>query len=436
MGKISRPLSVPNVLMIRFYKKAAFVIVVGLILTRIASGAPATLVLNEAFGVPIFADEFLWDDNAQDVATRLEWPEESKTSLESSFRRYPAAGELILGCRPYSNALYSVKGKASSISLVFANKGDAVVYSLWANNNPQLSRQRQSQLRKFPQQIQNDKKKLTEVLTKLFGEPLADRFGQGRETRESVKRWDWNGHAFLLASPRDEYVALRVMSTESADAGGKLRIPDSVIREVVANRIEQRANGDVILKDIPMVAQGPKGYCVPATWERVMRYMGVPADMYVLAMAGQTQAGGGTPIDAITAGARESIILSGRRVNTVSMNFKVSSVANYIDQGLPIMWDMFSTPTYNMVVDHRVALRRAISDPALWKKELAGARAAAKKLIKDYTHGHVCMIIGYNKITGEIAVSDSWGPEYAERWITSEEALAVTRAQAVMLINF
>ena len=39
----------------------------------------------------------------------------------------------------------------------------------------------------------------------------------------------------------------------------------------------------------------------------------------------------------------------------------------------------------------------------------------------------MCMIIGYNEATGELCVSDSWGPQYAERWITMEEANAITQ---------
>ena len=101
---------------------------------------------------------------------------------------------------------------------------------------------------------------------------------------------------------KDEYVALRIMSAKSADEGGKSRVPDSEIVARSKTRVERRPNGDVVLKDIPMVNQGPKGYCVPATWERVMRYMGVPADMYVLAMAGNSGAGGGTSVAAIAAG--------------------------------------------------------------------------------------------------------------------------------------
>jgi hypothetical protein len=432
MEKFSQSLSVPTLLMNRLYTKAAFFIVAGLILilTRSASGAPTTLDLNEAFGVPIFADEFLWDDNAQDVAARLEWPEESRTSIDSSFRKYPDASELLLGCRPYSLALYAEEEKPARLSIIFANKGDSV------DSNQSSTRARNTQILDYKRSIQNDKKKLTEMLSKLFGEPIADRFGQGRETRESVKRWDWNGHAFLLASPRDEYVALRVMTTESADAGGKSRIPDSVIREAVANRMEKRANGDVVLKDMPMVNQGPKGYCVPATWERVMRYMGVPADMYTLAMAGGTQAGGGSSIDAISAGASQSVIQAGRRIESPAMKIDAVSISRFIDRGLPIMWAMFSSEDFNNAVNSRIQARKSMTDVTEWKKVLAAARKEVRKFRPQRNSAHVCMIIGYNKQTGEIAISDSWGAAFAERWITPEEAAAASQTSTHTVINF
>lgn len=430
-------ISVPTHFMMSRHSVARNLVACSLLVLPMAQAKAVTARdVNAAFGQEVFVDENLWDDDVNALAQRLRWPLESKTSTDSSYRKYPRTDELLFGSRSYSNALYGEEGKVSSMSLVFANKGDAVTYSQHALNDAKMANERDAQIRKFPQQIQKDKRNISEALTKLFGEPSAGRFGQGRETQESVKRWDWNGHAFLLASPRDEYVALRIMSVESANAGGKLRISDSDMRARVSSRIERRVNGDVFLKDIPMVNQGPKGYCVPATWERVMRYMGIPADMYVLAMAGQTQAGGGTQIDAITAGASDTMMRSGRRVESVPVNFDVYGIAKYIDRGLPLMWAMFSTSDFNKAVDSRMAARRATSDPKLWKKELANARMAAKKLVKDSQSRHICMIIGYNKETGEIAVSDSWGPRYAERWITCEEAVAVTQASTVSLINF
>ncbi len=42
------------------------------------------------------------------------------------------------------------------------------------------------------------------------------------------------------------------------------------------------------------------------------------------------------------------------------------------------------------------------------------------------TGGHICLIIGYNNSTGEIAISDSWGPRFAERWVPAPAAQKVT----------
>jgi hypothetical protein len=44
------------------------------------------------------------------------------------------------------------------------------------------------------------------------------------------------------------------------------------------------------------------------------------------------------------------------------------------------------------------------------------------------------MIIGYNRETGEIAISDSWGPEFAERWLTLEEAEAISQGSVTSIL--
>ena len=54
---------------------------------------------------------------------------------------------------------------------------------------------------------------------------------------------------------------------------------------------------------------------------------------------------------------------------------------------------------------------------------------------KNIQTAHVCLITGYNEDTGEIAVSDSWGPEFEERWISVEHAEQVSQG-TFYLINF
>ena len=400
-----------------------------LLLVAPAPGAePAIDEINTACGAPLFVDDNLWDDEASAVAQRLGWPRESATSLDSSYRLYPDASARFLGARPYSQVLYGEEERASALSLVFANKGDAVSTVSGRPDNREV-RQRRAELRANRKAIEKDEKTLAAALVALFGEPATARFGQGGRTRETVQRWDWRGHAFLLSAPRGEYVTLRILPSASADSGGKSRLADDAIRQRAASRVERRANGDVVVTDLPMVDQGPKGYCVPATWERVMRWMGVPADMYVLAMAGNTEAGGGTSGDDIMWGARDAVTRAGRRLDSPALKPVPSGVAKFIDRGLPVMWAMYSTPEFNRAANERLAARRGMTDPAAWSDSLETAREAAGRLVKDPEAAHLCLITGYNARTGELAVSDSYGPGFEERWITAEEAQAVSQGR-------
>jgi len=387
--------------------------------------------LNAAFGAAIWADDNLWDDADAGVAERLGWPRESETSKDASFRLYTGEQVRILGAHPYSVALYGANGRPVQISMVFANKGDS--RGLWkSRNNPILLERARKD---FKRDFIADARAIKATLTKLLGEPRADRFGQGKKTRELVKRWDWKGHAILLATPREEYVAVRVLPVDAADGETTGRIRDVDLKIHLEKNVERRSNGDVVVTDIPMVDQGPKGYCVPATWERVMRYMGIPADMYVLAMAGDTRLGGGTIVGSIIQGASESITRSGRSISNVYSNVDIANISKYIDKGLPVMWAMYSVGEVNARVNLRTIERGGLADVKKWNARLAADRRQASRIKIDRRRGHCCMIIGYNKETGEIATSDSWGDFYKERWMTEEEANAVSQGR-IMVIGF
>lgn len=59
----------------------------------------------------------------------------------------------------------------------------------------------------------------------------------------------------------------------------------------------RRSHGDVYIGGVPMVNQGQRGYCVPATIERILRYYGIDADMHALALMLDTKVEGGTHIN-------------------------------------------------------------------------------------------------------------------------------------------
>src|SRR5690606_11978062 len=83
--------------------------------------------LNSPFSINIWSQQSLWQESADQVASRMGLPRESKTSSSSSFRRYPnhdVAYFKSLGARPYSIVLHAENNHPDSISMVFANKGD------------------------------------------------------------------------------------------------------------------------------------------------------------------------------------------------------------------------------------------------------------------------------------------------------------------------
>lgn len=386
-----------------------------LLLAGLARSAPSSdfASLNEVFGISLWADDNLWDDADGDVARRLQWPLESRTGTDASFRLYPRADVRVLGTRPYSLAFYGRDGVADRLSMIFANKGD--VEELKAAGVD------------YKKQIAADAKTIGDRLAKALGPAKAAQFGQGVKTRERVDRWDWNGHTILLAAPRGEYVAVRILPTAEADAAVAARISDAEMSSRLRARVERRPNGDVVLRDIPMVDQGPKGYCVPATWERVLRYMDIPADMYALAMAAQTNVGGGTTTMAMIGAVNELVGRSGRRLVTSGGRITPQSVAKFIDQGLPVMWGIFFVAPLDLEITKRSMRRREVADWPAYKESLKPWRKAARQIRTSRDEAHMCMIVGYNAATGEIAISDSWGPQYRERWITEEEANAISQ---------
>lgn len=393
--------------------------------------------VNEVVGQPLFAEVSIWDSSADEVAARLSLRPESKTKTASSFRSYTKDDYLMFGAHPYSVAMYAENDKVTNFSLVFANKGDL----FGAKGGGELHFDKDTPPAQAAEIVKKamdrDLAAISESLTKQLGESKKARFGEGTNKigRMNMQRWDWRGHSILLAEAEGEYVGVQIVTSAFADAGGKVEdTTDTVIRAKALANLEKRENGDIVIGDIPMVDQGPKGYCAPATAERAMRYLGVPADMYILANAGQTGFGGGTSVDLLLEGMEGQIRSKRRSFDSWRSEFKFKDIAKYIDKGVPLMWCLFSTKEFNDTANKRTKERKDVTDWAGWKKKVT-EEAAGNYLPKDRETAHVVLIIGYNKETNEIAFSDSWGERYKERWITLPEAEQVSQ-QRFYVVGF
>jgi len=403
-----------------------------LLLIRDAGATPAPEQANKHAGLPIFSDNTtLWDEQADAVAQRLGLPVESRTTSDASYRLYPPDAARVFGRRPYSIAMSAQNGKPVALNFVFANKGDSV--GLFERGRPGERTPRPSKLlRDYRRAIGDDDRALDSALEELFGPAEPERTGPAGQLQEKSRRRDWNGHAFLLVTARDEYVALRIVPPADLDDSSRPeRIPAKELKARLAAQVDRRINGDVVIRDIPMVDQGPKGFCVPATMERMLRHLGISADMYLLAMAANTDPGGGTTVPDVVAAVNRTAQRHGRRVQTLAGSPKTGDIAEWIEAGIPLLWAIDTSTAIDDLINARAKERLQVTDWAAWKDSLKSARRDARKLARAADGGHVCLVTGFNKETGEIAFSDSWGPEYAERWLTQEEAAAISQGTMV-----
>ncbi|MBK1883188.1 hypothetical protein JIN85_12235 [Luteolibacter pohnpeiensis] len=383
---------------------------------RLASESAA---LNQAAGKDIFTQETFDLMDAESLAQRLKLKQESQSKFGKSWRLYASfvKGYRLFGAMPYSVALYSdEQGKATSISIVYANKGDFASTAGFAEDHFKggVSEEEGS----LQAAMDQDDQTVSDAISSILGKGAEERYGEGN-TRRKIVRWDWNGNAILLSNEPGEYVSLSIISSDTADAGGKsTRIKDSDLKARLLASIAREKNGDVYLTQIPMVDQGPKGYCVPATFERAMRTMGIDADMYLLAMVGGSSAGGGTSVEKLLENVRSQVYRKGRRPKDEHVkNLKIRDVKRYIDEGIPVMWTLCSVKDYNKVANEDTQARVAVKDWQTYAATIAETAKTVAKQDKPSEAYHICMIVGYNEATNELAVSDSWGPSYERRWV-------------------
>ena len=381
--------------------------------------ANAAKKLNDAAGHEISKGGSITGSKAEELAQSLKLKPESQSKYGRSWRLYAAYVKdyQLFGAMPYSVALYSDQaGGVSNVSIVYANKGDFGSTAGFAKDH--FIGGNSATAETLGDAMSKDEATVSKALTSVLGEGKVQRYGEGASRRKII-RWDWNGSAFILSNEENEYVSLSIVSSATADNGGKsAMVKDGEVKQRLLASVVRSENGDVRLSEIPMVDQGPKGYCAPATFERAMRTMGLEADMYLLAMVGQSQAGGGTSVELLLNNVRTQVYSKGRRTKEETLKeLKIRDVKRYLDEGIPIMWTLCSMESYNDIADKDTVKRKAVTDWKAYAAEIATQNSDYVKKAKPEANRHICMIIGYNEATQEIAVSDSWGPRFELRWV-------------------
>jgi len=386
--------------------------------------------LNDLFGVALWSDTLLWDEPADAVLARLQGTPQANAGDESSLS--VQVRTKILDVAPEQVRLLCRNGKVNGVTIYYVNKGDSVsrvgdpaTYKTRSMYNEALAAHRRA-LSSLGDRIRSAAVTIRTRLSAALGEPVHKSSGAGGAATEDSELWRVGRYAILLIEePRDSLI-LRIIDGEQVGTGGQnVERSGADLRQTLHQNVQRRPNGDVVITGIPMINQGGKGYCVPATWSRYFKYMGIEVDEYVLARAGNTRPGGGTSFDDMVNAAKTVASSNRRYVRVANRPFSLSFVADNIDQGLPIMWGMLSVGPFHGL--GKSAERMGSATPAAWAEQLRPARLNATRIPRDLQAAHVCLLIGYNRTTGEIAVSDSWGAGHEEKWYTVEEARRVSQ---------
>ena len=203
-----------------------------------------------------------------------------------------------------------------------------------------------------------------------------------------------------------------------------------------------------------MVDQGPKGYCVVATAERVFKYLGLSVDQHEMAAIANSSASGGTSPDEMV-GALKTLTgrlkvhireLQGwnygefqRMIGDYNRSAKKNKKREINLDGMKVIniGDIYASFDPDSLKESRASQGKAAYSkfqrevaaainrgvPIMWSVELG----IYKEGDLPQSHGgHMRLIIGYNTKTNELLYSDSWGAEHALKRMAMDNACAMT----------
>lgn len=408
--------------------------------------APATLD-------PVLRRPALWATTPSDIhdllkALRFEW-----TSAAQDTARTAARGLTLGGIPVYEALLRFQDGKLSEATLIYFNRGDAGDLS-----------------------ERNFEKLLSEVsasLSTLTGTSPEDR---GRDSTGAVRAegrlWTAQGTEHLLEWSatkesrsrgipyRAEFIRLTIRPEDTTPRAIGSATPANASREAVKrfvgrDHVERQPDGTVWLKDVPMVDQGQKGYCVVATAERVLRYYGASVDQHELAQMANSDADKGTSPDAMLESLKKLTARFGVKTRShydwdiqdflkliedynratrrgklapeIQLSGRVIDVGECFARMKPEIYRELRLKKKADMGRFQREIQRNIDEgiPLLWSVNLG---FVPEKEIPQASGGHMRLIIGYNSKTNEVVYSDSWGMGHEQKRMGLEDAWVITSA--------
>ncbi len=213
-------------------------------------------------------------------------------------------------------------------------------------------------------------------------------------------------------------------------------------------------SGDVWIQNIPMVDQGPKGYCAAATAERVLRFFGQEVDQHQIAQIANTTSGGGTSTEdlkkALSAVCRQYDFSLNTHMEWDFRDF-TREIDRYNRQARKNKKQEVHIPTQGIIM---IAHIYQALDPETYKQSRMSRQTEVNKFkerVQKYVDagcplswgvslgmfeestptgvgGHLRLIIGYNWTKNLIIYSDTWGQGHDKKHLPLDQAFTITQS--------
>lgn len=392
--------------------------------------------INELFGLPIFTEEMLWNENADSVAKRLRWQSAYENERISSFRENSPSSRLkVLGAHPYSLTLFGEEGKVTEISMVFANTNECVydtnvvVKTKKSNAMDAEEERRIRRLRDLAVSplIAEDSKAIKEALDK-FGKSSSVTLGKGKWDKETIQGWKNGNYLVLLTVRENAFVWVRIVKPDILELQYFSKKADAV-KATVKDNVVKEENGDVVLKNVPNITSGPSA--TPGALESFLRYSGVPVDAYVLGLMGQYTefAAQDIQINDMVTNVERWVNLLGVNLGKKKVLFNLRDIQTNIDKGQPVFWLLNQSSLLSSVLRNRVNARKSAESTKAWIEELAFEKEELGRIRAEKGYLSATLVVGYNLESNEIAIVDARGDGIW--WVRMDEANAVSSGQYI-----
>ena len=396
-----------------------------------------------------------WETTAEQFETTFKTSRPQWLSPQKEEARFFGNYGLWAGAIPVKEARIEFQnGKQFRVNLSVFNRGDSE--SGFANRA------------EFEKQLEAWKAAIT---AKVGVQPV----DLGRQNASAVKAtgfsWSKAPSIYLLeysyqkdAKPtgvqfRPEFVRLRVTQLPKQVAFGTANpsaasTGQRVAKTSLTKNVTRDPGGDIFVNNVPMVDQGPKGYCAVATAERVFRYYGMTVDQHEMAQVANTSLGGGTNPEAmlkaltalqgrlhvhVRAISKWEYAEFSRMITDYNREAKRNKKTEINIAGMQTIdiGEIYGSMDPASLKDSKTVRKKGEFDkfkrevaekidkgiPLMWGVEL-GLYPEAE--IPQAHGGHMRLIIGYNNKTNELIYSDSWGARHAMKRMPSDNAFAMT----------